>query len=302
MSVYGATFYNPGLTPYLSGIKNPSGTISLAQQAKLNALRITNFLPTTGDVTTTPYDETSWQRVDAFIAAAKNANMKVTLSLSDYRKLLWNNCVDPYTYSWFAFVKFVANRVNTVTGVTYKNDPTIAWVSISGEPVQPGSYTFVASGTGKSCTIKFTTAQLTNFYENAMATWKIVGATVLVNSGGLTHLDLANSGIDWKSIFSYSSNDFCAIKTYGGMLDWAPNAAAYCASLGKPIVDEEFGYTQSMGDVPRAQAFEQQYSTLQNLHFAGVIFWNLGYELASTSYEVNPSTPWTFATVQNHAP
>ena len=38
------------------------------------------------------------------------------------------------------------------------------------------------------------------------------------------------------------------------------------------------------------------------LHVAGMAFWNLGYQLAPTSYEVNPSTPDTFATVVTNAP
>lgn len=40
-------------------------------------------------------------------------------------------------------------------------------------------------------------------------------------------------------------------------------------------------------------------SMVRALRFAGVGFWNLGYQLAPTSYEVSPSTPLTFAAVRH---
>jgi hypothetical protein len=50
--------------------------------------------------------------------------------------------LDPYTVAhradWTQFMTFVANRVNTVSGLKYRNDPTILVVSIAGEPIGPG--------------------------------------------------------------------------------------------------------------------------------------------------------------------
>ena len=70
-SLYGSTIYNPGLTPYLSGINNPSGTIVLVNQARLNTIRITNFLDREGDPSTAPYDPTRWAKVDAMIVLTR---------------------------------------------------------------------------------------------------------------------------------------------------------------------------------------------------------------------------------------
>jgi len=301
-SLYGSTIYNPGLTPYLSGINNPSGTIVLVNQARLNTIRITNFLDREGDPSTAPYDPTRWAKVDAMIAAASAAGLHVILAISDYRSMLWNNCIDPYTTDWTNFITFVANRVNTVTHVAYKNDPTIAFVSIAGEPLVVGPHTFTAKVTGTSCTITYTTQQLTDFYRATTTVWQQQQGSVLVNTGGLTYLDLSHSGIDWQAIFALPTVAFCDIKTYGGMLAWAPNAVTYCQSLGKPIVDEEFGFRQSLGDRNRSNWFRSTYSALRSMHFAGVAFWNLGYQLAGTSYEVNPTTTLTFAAVQSNAP
>jgi hypothetical protein len=300
--MYGATIYNPGLRPYQSGVKYPAGTIGLAQQAHLNTIRITDFMNSTGNPSVDPYDAQKWGYVDGMIAAAGAAGLHVDLGLSDYRAMLWNNCIDPYTADWSQFVSFVANRVNTVNGRVYKNDPTIALVSVAGEPLPVGSHSFTGKATGQPCTITYSTADLTGFYTATTGAWAAAQGSVLINSGGLGYLNESHAGIDWKSIFSLPTNAVCDIKTYGGMFAWVANAASYCAGIGKPIIDEEFGYQQGMTDGQRAHLFAQNYALAKSLNFAGIVFWNLGYQLASTSYEVNPSTPLTFAVVQNNAP
>jgi hypothetical protein len=301
-SMYGSTIYNPGLQPYQSGLKDPAGTIALAQQAHLNTIRITDFLDVNGDPSTAPFDPTAWSEVDAMIAAAGAAGLHVDLGLADYRAMLWNRCVDPYTADWSQFISFVANRVNTVTHVVYKDDPTIAFVSVAGEPLPVGTHGYTASATGAPCSMTYSTSDLTAFYAATTSEWQQQGGSVLINSGGLGYLNESTAGIDWKSIFSLPSNAFCDIKTYGGMQAWAPTAAAYCQSIGKPVVVEEFGWQQDVGDAARAQLFTTMVAQLRALHVAGLAFWNLGYQLAPTSYEVNPSTPDTFAAVGQNAP
>ncbi len=300
--MYGATVYNPGLQPYQSGIRNPAGTIALAEQAHLNTIRITDFLDVNGDPATAPYDATAWGYVDAMIAAAGAAGLHVDLGLADYRAMLWNRCTDPYTADWSQFISFVANRVNTVSHRVYKDDPTIAFVSVAGEPRPVGTYQYTASATGAPCTVTYSTSDLTGFYAGTTADWQQQGGTVLINSGGLGYLNESTAGIDWKSIFSLPSNAFCDIKTYGGMQAWAPTAAAYCQSIGKPVVVEEFGWQQGVGDAARAQLFATMFAQLRALGVAGTAFWNLGYQLGPSSYELNPATPDTFATVQQNAP
>jgi len=301
----GASVYNPGLRPQRSGYLNPDGTVSLARQARLNTIRVTNFYEDSGDPAIVPYTEKSWAEVDRMIAAAGRANLHIDLGLGDYRNILWRNCINPYTYDWSHFIAFVANRRNTVTGATYKNDPTIAFVSIAGEPLAADRTHTGVNATGSpdpalaGCTIEYTTAQLADFYRRTTGTWKAQAGSVLVSTGGLGYINESGSaGIDWKRIFSLPSVDICAIKTYGGMFAFATTPAAYCHSISKPIIDEEFGYRQSMGDAQRAAAFAAQYAQLRRIGAAGVAFWNLGYQIAPTSYEVSPLTPLTFAAVR----
>jgi len=295
----GATIYNPGLRPEQSGFLNPQGTVALAQQANLNTLRIINFYPENGDPNSEPYDATEWGHVDQMINDAEAAGLHVDLGLADYRNTLWNDCINPYTYDWTRYIDWVAHRVNTVTGAVYGSDPAIAFVSISGEPLPTGSYTFTARTTGQSCTLSYTTQNLTNFYANAENEWVATGATTMVNSGGLGYInEYQSAGIDWKSIYALPHNALCGFKTYGGMLAFAPTVAQYCHSIGKPIVDEEFGFQQSDGDATRASEMTNTYTQLKAIGIAGVAFWNLGYQVAATSYDISPATPLVFAAVQ----
>lgn len=292
----GATIFNPGLRPEQSGWQNAPGTIRLAEEAHLNTIRVINFYPNNGDPATEPYNATSWREVDQMIAAAGAAGMHIDLGLGDYRNTLWNDCINPYTYNWSNYIHWVATRRNTVTGAVYGRDPTIAFMSVTGEPLPVGSHTFVAQTTHASCTISYSTTTLTHFYAAALAEWKAAGATVLVNSGGLGYLNF-NSGIDWKSIYSLPDNAFCDFKTYGGMLNYAQTVAAFCRSLGKPYIDEEFGYQQSDGDTQRAAEFANTYTVLRSIGAAGAAFWNLGYQVAPYSYDVSPSTAATFTSI-----
>jgi len=300
-TMYGATVYNPGLRPEQSGFLNPQGTIALARAAHLNTIRVINFYPDSGDPSGA-FSEYAWGLADRMIAAAGAAGMHVDLGLGDYRNILWNDCINPYTYDWTRFLTFVAGRRNSVTGAIYGQDPTIAFVSISGEPLQVGSHTFIAQTTGKSCTISYSTDTLTAFYARTLAEWHALGATVLVNSGGLGYINESTSGIDWHSIFALPDNAFCDIKTYGGMLAFASTVAQYCHSIGKAVIDEEFGWQQDMGDAARAANYRQTIALLRSLGFSGSAFWNLGYQLAGTSYDTSPSTPLAFRAVQSGAP
>ena len=295
----GASVFNPGLRPEQSGYLNPAGTVALARQAGLDTIRVVNYFSDTGIPDSTPYLQSAWERVDRMIADAGAAGLHIDLDLSDYRNILWNNCINPYTSDWTQFITFVASRRNTVTGRIYARDSTIAMLGISGEPLPVGSHSFMAPDTGKGCTLSYTSNDLTAFYARTTGLWKRLGATVVVNPGGLGYLNEPTSGIDWKAIFALPSVDLCDIKTYGGMLAYAGIVAGYCASIGKPWVDEEFGWQQSDGDARRAAALLSTCTTVFTQGSSGADFWNLGYQIAPSSYDIGPGTPAAFAAVRS---
>jgi endo-1,4-beta-mannosidase len=282
----------------LGGLDDPSGRIALAGAAHLNTVRVVDFLDEQApDLATAPFDEARWTRVDREIAAARHAGLHVILDLSTYRNLLMHHQVNPYTFDWAPFVATVAGRVNTVTGVAYRDDPTIAIISIAGEvePLTRGS------------AVTPTTPQLTEFYARTLREMHDADPNHLVSAGGLLQLDW-NSGIDWRSIFELPGNDIPAIHVYSARDETVtlPAVAVAMRALGKPWIIEEFGIPQSAGDATRAAAFRRIFGEATTADAAGVLFWDLGPELngvggKAETYDINPATPLTFATVVGYA-
>jgi hypothetical protein len=289
----GRTWYLYGASQ-LGGMDDPQTRASLGASAGLNTLRVVNFLDEEGAPSSAPYDEARWRRVDGAIAAAGSHGLHVVLDLSTYRNLLWNSGANPYTTDWGSFLAFVANRRNTASGVVYANDPTIAIVAFAGE-VEPINTSSNTRG--------ITTGQVTAFFKRAFAEWKALDAHHLTSSGGLLQIDW-NSGIDWKAIFDLADSDVCAMHDYSkaDQTVTTPAVAAYCGSIGRPWITEEFGWEQSTGDSTRAGLFDAMYGLQRTYHAAGVSNWNLGTQLGGSTYDFNTGTPKTWDVVTANAP
>lgn len=289
----GSTFHLYGASTY-GGLDNPSQSCSDAVTAKLNTIRITNWLHE--EAGQNPYEEARWVLVDGLIAQARTSSLKVILDLSTYRNFLFNSKLNPYIQDWSTFISFVANRVNTVNGQTYKTDTTIGMVGFAGE---------VDGITGNPDPRCPTTAQLSTFFQTVFGQWRALDANHLLQPGGLFHLN-GDSGIDWRTIFSYA--DVAAIHNYS--TEDSTNTAvvaAYCASINKPWITEEFGFPQSIADVTRAADYQTIYTLQTTNSAAGVAFWNLGRQIlgvngVTDTYDVNTSTPLTYAKVTANAP
>ncbi|HEX7345831.1 MAG TPA: fibronectin type III domain-containing protein, partial [Candidatus Limnocylindrales bacterium] len=156
-SIYGTS--NPGAP------NTPAQTVALASQAGLNTLRIVNPFLEDGVSANAPFAAADWQRVDQILARARGAAIRVVLDLSGFRNhlvrrdILANDvadtcaeehpqgvdyaAIDPYRPAlqaeWEAFLDFVVGRINSVNNVRYRDDATIAVISIAGEPLPPAS-------------------------------------------------------------------------------------------------------------------------------------------------------------------
>ena len=113
---------------------------------------------------------------------------------------------------------FIATRVNTVTGVRYANDLTIAMVELWGEIPAPNYPKSVG-----------TTLQITDFYARSLAEWKADAPHILASSGGLSYINDAHSGIDWRSIMANPDNASCDVEvnSTGDLSVSVPSVAAY---------------------------------------------------------------------------
>ena len=275
-------------------LDNPDAESQLAVQAGVNTIRIVNFLDESASPATATYDETKWDRLDRVIASAQQYHLHVEVDLSTYRNLLANAGVDPYKVDWEPFLSFFADRINTVTGVRYRDDPTVALVALAGEP---DSIT-----NNPNNTLGITTSELTAFYDRTLSEFKALDPNHLVTTGGFLQLNW-NSGIDWQSIMKLPADDVCDIHVYSvaDQTMTLPAVASLCASLGKPWITEEFGFPISTGDAARAADFVLQFALQKEYGSAGVGFWNLGPQTDPSTYDVGPAEPLTFAAVQNEA-
>ena len=275
------------------GHSSASDAVNRAKALRLNTIRLTDWLDVDGSVQAAPFDETRWRKVDADLTAAKGAGIRVILDLSTYRNLLVRHSINPYTYDWKPFLNFVVNRRNSVNGVRYGSDPTIALVSFAGE-VEPINASDNRLGV--------TTQQVTDFFRIMFAFWATNAPQQLKTTGGFLQLDW-NSGIDWKAIMALPGSNVCSIHVYssGDQNITLPAVADYCRSLGKPWITEEFGQPVSLNDSTRAAWYQKVYDLQQQRGSAGAALWNVGPQTVD-SYDVNPQTPLTFATVQRNAP
>jgi plastocyanin len=329
LSLAGHPLWLKGASIY--GTSNPGGTVSASQvlawaaAAHLNTIRLVNVFDERGLDDGAPYDEANWIHVDQLLADISAHRALALLDLSAFRNHLVNrdirvngwqaNClpngdrapvdydlIDPYRVGlaseWQAFIDFVTSRLNTVTGVQYADDPTIAVISLAGEP-QPPASAECGKATGG--------AELTEFYRRTLEMLRIDDPNHLRSSGGLIHTDWQqlyghDSGIDGQAIFALADNTLPALHTYppgyendGTPIDYqTPVLGPYATGLGKPWFTEEFGWTQDVGDAVRASRYRWLYDEQQPNGSDGALFWNLGPEVAGGSHDANPSTPLTW--------
>ena len=260
--------------------------ISMAQQAHLNTIRPTNYFDgiTYGDW----YNATVWSNMDYLFQQAARHNMYVILDLSSFRDKTLKQGIYPYDPSLYtAAFSWVASR--------YAHNPALLNYAIAGEVKCPTS----------SDPLRPTSTQvLTNYYQVLSNTLYAADPNHLISSGGLSYLNEPGCGIDWRSIFSLPHINMAAIHVYSDndQKITIPMIARWAASNLKPFTVEEFGFKQGDGDTTRASEFQNIYNLGKQYNAAAMIFWNLGTEISSSSYEVNPNTPFTWNTIIQNAP
>ena len=299
LNLYGYTFY-PALNGGSSAWHNSSFTqyiekvIAMGQIAGQNLLRPTDFW----DSTNTQQmwnDPTVWLNMDYLVQAAQQHGMFVVMDLSAYAKLLESQGQDPYNAAnWTAYLDFV--------GARYANATSIAFYSIVGEPPPP--------------TTTAATTNLISFYQSVTdELYQADGGHHLITAGGFTHMEESPALHWWQQIYALPHNALCSFKTYSQHdLNLMPTIAAYAHQLNKPLIDEEFGMPQDLGDAvatgqaynsittSRAQFYTNVYTEGEQNGVAGFVFWNLGCQIATTSYDVSPLTPAVWQVVAAHGP
>jgi len=117
-------------------LDQPAPAIDMAKAAGANTIRITDFLSYGINSTQAVELEMAWQRVDNVIDLAAKANMRVLRPFAAAQPPP-DRGTEPYVRDWLPYLTKAATRVNTTTGVAFRDDPTIALVSIAGEVEPP---------------------------------------------------------------------------------------------------------------------------------------------------------------------
>jgi hypothetical protein len=176
-------------------------------------------------------------------------------------------------------------------GNRYRDSPALAHYSILGEI--PDS---ARSG--------LTSNEYIDFYREALATiHRADGGNHLISVGGLSYLNY-DSGIPWEELYSLPHNSMAAIHIYsdGDRNITLPRVFTWARNNHVPLLVEEFGFQQDMGDAQRVQAFQTTFDLLRSYAVSGMIFWNLGLEVAPVSYDISPATSRVWDTLQQYAP
>jgi hypothetical protein len=303
----GAPYSIKGATAY-GQYTNPSTEVSTAQAAGLNTLELVEFDSLYHELSDTE-SSTTWGRADRFIAAASAAHMHVILHVAEFGQSLqaagYTMSSPTWQTQWNQYLGFIANRVNTVTGVPYRSDPTIAMVELWGEIPAPN----YARPVG-------TTAQLQAWFANTMAYWRTLAPHTLVSSGGLSYVNDSHSGIPWQAIMSDPNNAVCGVEVNSSddRNLAVPLVTGYCSSIGKPwflaawsscqgALQGSWDINNYSSDSARAGHAQDMYQVARGAAPArypsvGSDFWNLGPQPGNTC-DIGPQAPLTWSAVRS---
>jgi aryl-phospho-beta-D-glucosidase BglC (GH1 family) len=303
----GSTWLEKGATAY--GLyASPSTLVSDAQVGKLNAVELVEFDTQYHQLSDTESAAT-WNRLDQVIGAANKAGIYVILNLSEFGQSLQAAGLTMASANWQSewnqYLTFIADRTNTVTGVLYKNDPTIAMVELWGEIPAPNNSGAVGTG-----------AQMQQWYSTTMAEWHSLAPKILVSSGGFSYLNESGAaGIPWQQIMSNANDATCDIEvnSSGDRNTTVPMVTKYCKSIGKPwflsawsSCDKASRSSTDLDDFSTDAQMALHAQDMYNVSYGqtpatyaalGTDFWNLGPTTSNTC-QLGPQFPKTWAIVQ----
>ena len=256
-------------------------------------------------------DDNGLKRLDYVIYKASQAGVKLILPFTNNwadfggmdQYVRWRGLknhdafyTDLTIRGWYQdYIAHLLTRVNTYSGIAYKDDPAILGWELANEPRCAGTGLYPASST---CS----TATLTN-WAGDMATYiKTIDPNHLVSVGdegfyckadaprndwtlnctqGVDTIALAQApGIDWMSFHLYPGH-------WGKSVDWGTQWVTShfneAAAIGKPAILGEFGYEFGAARLP---AYKQWTDALVSASGSGGLFWWLTRQSVYDGFDV----------------
>ena len=216
------------------------------------------------------------KRLDMVIELARTHGMKVIIDLADIPTLTGRHSnpqfdfTDPANFDRFkAEYALIPGRVNSISGVPYKDDPAIFSWSISGE-VCPYGLQLNPDGSVNLNSLSRDVNNWERFVVRAAQEIKKYDPNHMISDGGMLHISPNGPVNDatgkpyWQTVWSNPIFDYCAIHIYPDDKElakanalpiappyafsfpvgqWAnlPRYKEFAATLSKPLIVEEWG-------------------------------------------------------------
>nr|4QP0_A Chain A, Endo-beta-mannanase [Rhizomucor miehei] len=213
--------------------------------------------------------------------------------------------------SFKEYISHVLNRENSLTGVKYKDDPTIFGWEIANEPRCVGSGDFPASS---NCSTTVTTAwikEISEYIKSIDSNHLVaVGDEGFFNRKGESDYEYnGGSGMDFDAILALSSIDFGTFHLYpeawskgtdsSWSVQWIKDHAAAQADADKPVIMEEYGLST---DALRVAQYPVWQGTVEDEDLAADAFWQIAVPCSTMDgFGICASDNDIATTVTNHA-
>lgn len=189
---------------------------------------------------------------------------------------------DPTIKQWYKdWVLHLLNRTNSLTGVKYKDDPTIMAWELGNEPRCKGSQ-FYHSNSCSTDTLTNWASEMSQFIQDNDPNHLVaVGDEGFFNESGANHWTRNGSeGIDFERLLQLPSIDFGTFHLYPDHWNtdaawgsqWITDHLAAADAIGKPVIMEEFGW-QNQG--ARSSVYQMWTDLIAQGGGAGDMAWML---------------------------
>jgi mannan endo-1,4-beta-mannosidase len=239
------------------------------------------------------------QKLDYVVAKAKAEGLRLILPLtnnwSDFggmdQYVRWAGGTyhsdfysSPTIRQWYKnWISHVLNRTNTITGIKYKDDPTIMAWELANEPRCGGSG---ALPTDPTCTVSTLTSWVTDMsgYIKTIDSHHLVGTGdegFFNEPGNASDWTLNGSqGVDSKAFAAVPTIDYLSYHLYpdGWGKDaawgtqWIKDHSAAARSVGKPAILGEYGFKDQS---TRNVVYRDWTDAVRTSGGAGALFWIL---------------------------